>query len=87
MDSMSDDGVLSPLSPSESSDSGYFLRSCSKGSSRGLGKFALPNPRGRGWKSHIAKAQSKARKDVLEGKQQSIERELRAMHAQKKGRR
>ena len=55
-------------SPSESSDSGYFLRSCTKGGSGGLGKNPAASTRGRGKVSHFAKAQSRAKKDVLEGK-------------------
>ena len=82
-----DDGVVSPLSPSRYSDFGYFLRSCTKVASGGLGKQSIQTPRGRGRKYFIAKAQSQERKDLLEGKQQSIERVLRALHAQKKGHR
>ena len=84
---LSEEEVISLLAPTESSDSGYFLQSCTKGTPRGLGKSSPPIIRGRGRRSYIAKAYSKARKDVMEGKQQSIERELRAVHAQKKGRR
>ena len=76
----------SPIS-TESSDSGYLIRSCSKRNHGGLGKDSVGTSKGRGRKSHLAKAQSRARMDLLEGKQISIERELRAIHAQKKGRR
>ena len=79
-----DDGVVSPLSPPGSLDSGYFLWSCTKVASGGLGKQSNQTLRGRGRKSFIAKAHSRARKDLLEGKQQSIESALRAVHAQKK---
>ena len=44
-------------------------------------------PKGRGRKSYMVKAQSKEKKDLLEGKQQSIEQALRVVRAQKKGRR
>ena len=55
--------------------------------SEGLGKNSNLTPRGRGRKYFLAKAKSKAKNDLLEGKQQYIERALRAVHAQKKGRR
>ena len=66
--------VLEPVlhdsvySPSESSKSGYFLRSCTKGGSGGLGRNPAAFARARGRVSHFAKAQSRAKKDVLEGK-------------------
>ena len=84
--------VLEPVlpdsvsSPTESSDTRYFLRSCTKGGSGGLGRNPAVSTRGRGGVSHLAKAQSQAKKDVLEGKQLSIDRALRAVHAYKKGR-
>ena len=74
------------LSPIESQDSGYFLRSCKKASSAGLGKASSPARKGRGRKSKLYKAQSRSKVDLLEGKQLSIEKELRAMNARKKGR-
>ena len=73
------------LSPSESMDSGYFLRSCIKPSS-GLGKVTSPVRRGQGRKTNLFKAQSRAKEDLLEGKQQSIEKALRVKKAKKKGR-
>lgn len=76
----------STSSPPESSDSGYFLRSPTKLVSGGLGKGKEQPPKGRGRKYFISKAQSKARFDLLEGKQQTIERALRAVQPQKKGR-
>ena len=78
--------AMSP-SPPDSSDSGYFLMSCFKVAFGGLGHVANLVSKGRGRKSFTVKAQSKAKKDHLEGKQQSIERALRAVHAQNKGRR
>ena len=66
--------------------SGYFLRSGKKNPLGGLGKYSLPVSRGRGRKSFLAKAQSRAQKDLTEGKQLSIKRELRAVQAQKKDR-
>ena len=78
--------AMSPSSHPESSDSGYFLRYCSKYIG-GLGLDPGQVPKGRGRKSFMAKAQSKEKKDLLEGKQQSIERVLRTVRAQKKGRR
>jgi len=79
----SDEGLLSP---SDSLESGYFLRSCKKASSAGLGKSAPPGRKGRGRKSYLQKAQSRARVDLLEGKQQTIEKALRAENAKKRGR-
>ena len=79
--------LVSPCSPIESSDLGYFLCSCTKFSSAGLGKDPLGTIRGRGRISHLVKAQSRAKKYVLEGKQISVDRALRAVHARKKGRR
>jgi len=73
-------------SPSESQDSGYFLRSCKKAISSGLGKSSPPARKGRGRKSNLHKAQSRARVDLMEGKQLSIEKALRAVNAKKKGR-
>ena len=72
-------------SPPDSADSGYFLRSCLKPSS-GLGKLSPPVRRGRGRKTNIFKAQSRAKEDLLGGKQLSIEKALRAEQAKKKGR-
>jgi len=72
--------------PSESLDSGYFLRSCKNASSVGLGKTSPPGRKGRGRKSNLYKAQSRARVDLMEGKQQSIEKALRAVNAKKRGR-
>jgi len=40
---------------------------------------------GRGRQSFLSKAQAKAKKDLIDGKQQSIERALRAVQAPKKG--
>jgi len=74
------------LSPTESMDSGYFLHSCKKPSSAGLGKSHSPVRKGRGRKSNFHKAQSRAKVDLLEGKQLSIEKALRAGNAKKKGR-
>ena len=71
-------------SPSDSTDSRYFLRSCKKPSS-GLGKVSSPARRGRGRKTNLFKAQSRAKEDLLEGKQQSIEKALSAKKAKKKG--
>ena len=48
--------VLSPCSPPKSTDSGYFICSCTKGTSGGLGKATLEPPKGRGMISYIAKA-------------------------------
>ena len=89
------DSVLEPIvvevyslsSPHGSIDSGYFLCSCTKGSSEGLGKATVETPRGRGRISHFAKAQTKTRKDLLDGKKLSIEKALRVVHSQKKGKR
>jgi len=79
----SDEG---PLSHSDSLESGYFLRSCKKASSAGLGESAPSGKKGRGRKSNLQKAQSRARVDLLEGKQQTIEKALRAENAKKRGR-
>ena len=65
---------------------GYFLRFGSK-TTGGLGLDPGQTPRGRGRRSHLEKAQSRVKKDLVEGKQQSIEHALRVVHAQKKGRR
>ena len=72
-------------SPTTSSHSSYFLRSCTKGGSRGLGRNPTASARGRGRVSLLAKAQSRAKKDVLEGKQILIDRALRAVNSCKKG--
>ena len=72
-------------SPPDSTDSGYFLRSCHK-LSTGLGKNSSPVRRGRGRKTNLFKAQSRAKEDLLGGKQLSIEKALRAEKAKKKGR-
>ena len=74
------------LSPTESQDSGYFLRSCKKASSAGLGKATPHSRKGRGRKSKLFKAQSRAKVDLVEGKQLSIEKALRAVTAKEKGR-
>jgi len=75
-----------PHSQDESSDSGYFLRSCKKISTGGLGKD-LPQARNkRGRKSNLHKAQSRARLDLVEGKQLSIEKALRAGKGRSRGR-
>ena len=79
--------LISPCFPTESYDSSYFLCSYTKICSGGLGKYHVGIPRGRGRISLLAKAQSRAKKDVLVGKQISIDRTLRAVHAQKKGKR
>ena len=47
--------------------------------SLGLGKDTNMDSKGIGRKSFISKAQSKEKKDFLEGEQSSIERSLRAM--------
>jgi len=79
--------VTPPLSQDESSDSGYFLRSCKKSSNGGLGKDILPARSKRGRKSNLHKAQSRARRDVVDGKQLSIEKALRAGKGRTRGRR
>ena len=43
--------------------------------------------RGRGRASHLVKDQSRAKKDVIKGKQISIDRALRAVNSHKKGKR
>jgi len=73
-------------SPDESSDSGYFLRSCKKTSSGGLGKVFPPARSKRGRKSNLHKAQARARMDVVDGKQVSIEKALRAGRGRARGR-
>lgn len=80
------------LYPSSSIDSlekesGYFLQSSSKKESGGIGKDEGTLGQSRERKSFISKAKTKARKDLLEGKQQSIERVLRAVRTPKKGHR
>ena len=72
-------------SPSESSDSAYFLRSRTK-SALGLAKVSSTVRRGRGRKTNLSKAQSRAKEDLMEGKQQSIESALGAKKAKKRGR-
>jgi len=74
------------LSPDESTDSGYFLRSSKRNPSGGLGKAMSLVRKSRGRKSNIHKAQSRAKVDLVEGKQLSIEKALRAVNARKKGR-
>jgi len=86
--------ALSPVSKSpvlekgqssaESSDTGYFLRSCKKPAGGGLGKGSVQARAGRGRKSHISKAKTRAKLDLESGKQLSIERALRAVKAHKK---
>jgi len=73
-------------SHSDSVDSGYFLRSSKKASSVGLGKSPPVARKGRGRRSNLCKAQSRARVDLLEGKQLSIEKALRAVKAKSQGR-
>jgi hypothetical protein len=83
-----EDDSSSSSFPSENSSTHYFLRSQKKTTpSGGLGKEVIMSldRGGRGRKSLISKAQSKARFDLLAGKQQSIERELRAVRPQGKG--
>ena len=65
--------------PHTSSDSGYFLQSGKKVITGGLGKDYHPVSRGRGRTSFLAKVQSRAWKDLPEGKQLSIEWALRAV--------
>ena len=77
----------SVCSPTESSDSGYFLRSCTKGGTGGLGRNPVGATRGRGRVSHLARAQSHAKNDVQDGKQLPIDKALRVVNARKKGRR
>jgi len=72
------------LSSVEGSDSGYFLRSCRKPTSGGLGKGSEPSRPGRGRKSLLSKAQTKAKMDLVSGKQLSIEGALRAVKAQER---
>ena len=72
-------------SHSESSDSTYFLRSRTKSAS-GLAKVPSSVRRGRGRKTNLSKAQSRAKEDLLEGKQHSIESALRVKKAKKRGR-
>ena len=73
------------LSPSDPADSGYFLRSSQK-PLLGLGKNSASVRRGGGRKTNLSKAQSRAKEDLLGGKQISIEKALRAEQAKKKGR-
>jgi len=80
----SPDGV-SP-SPPDKLGSGYFLRSSKKDTSAGLGKSLPVASKGRGRKSNLHKAQSRARMDLMEGKQLSIEKALKAVNAKKQGR-
>ena len=73
------EGVLVPVpTSSHSLVSGYYLRSSAKKDSGGLGKGKYPTSEGRGSVSYLAKAQNRAKMDVHDGKQQSIERALRA---------
>ena len=67
------------LSPPESSDSRYFLRYSANKAMGGLGKGRHQGKEGRGRKSFLDKAHSKAKKDLQEGKQLSIERALRVV--------
>jgi len=69
-----------------SDSAGYFLRSKSTPNpAGGLGLEKLEEGRGRGRKSFISKAKSKAKSDLLAGKQHSIEWALRAARAQDMG--
>ena len=72
-------------SHSKFSDLTYFLRSRTKSAS-GLAKFPLSVQQGWGRKTNLSKAQSRAKEDLLEGKQHSIESALRAKKAKKRGR-
>ena len=72
-------------SPQDSLESGYFLRSCHKPVQR-LGKSSSSVRKGRGRKTNLSKAQSRAKEDMLGGSQISIEKALRAEMALKKGR-
>ena len=81
------DGNRSPPSPHGSTNLGYFLRLGKTIFNGGLGKDSHPMSRGRVHTSLLEKAQSQAHKYLNEGKQQSIEWEIRAVHAQKKGHR
>jgi len=85
--SINEEIVTPPLSQDESSDSGYFLRSCKKISNGGLGKDIPPARSKRGRKSNLHKAQSRARMDLVDGKQLSIEKALRAGKGRSRGRR
>ena len=69
-----------------SGSDGYFLRSKSTPNpAGGLGLEKLEEGRGRGRKSFISKAKSKAKSDLLAEKQHSIEWALRAARAQDMG--
>jgi len=72
------------LSSAESSDTGYFLRSCKKPAGGGLVTGSVQARAGRGRKSHMSKAMSRAKLDLDSGKQMSIERALRAVKARKR---
>jgi hypothetical protein len=74
-------------SSSETSSGRYFLRSQKNVASGGLAKEVVRtlDRGGRGRKSLISKAQTKAKCDLLARKQQSIERALRARRTQGKG--
>ena len=72
-------------SPQDSLESGYFLRSCQK-PVQGLGKNSSVVRKGKGRKTNLSKAQSRAKEDLLGGTQISIEKALRAEMALKKGR-
>jgi len=86
-DSINEEIATPPLSQDESSDSGYFLRSCKKISNGGLGKDIPPARSKRGRKSNLHKAQSRARMELVDGKQLSIEKALRAGKGRSRGRR
>jgi len=85
-ESITEEIATPPLSEDESSDSGYFLRSCKKISGGGLAKDLPPARNKRGRKSNLHKAQSRARMDLVEGKQLSIEKALRAGKGRSRGR-
>jgi len=69
-----------------SGSNGYYLRSkLVPNPDGGLGLEKVKEGGGRGRKSFLSKAKSKARSDMLAGKQQSIEGALRAARAQDMG--
>ena len=70
------DGKGSPPSTHTSPESGYFLRSGKNIFTGGLGKESHRVSRGRGHTSFLENDQSRAWKDLNEGKQISIERAL-----------
>jgi len=86
-DSIIEEIATPPLPQDESSDSGYFLRSSNKVSIGGLGKVTPPARSKRGRKSNLHKAQCRARMDLVDGKQLSIEKALRAGKGRSRGRR